>query len=342
MLNLLIYFHQQGLLQVALLLGKKEGKLLEQLPSDIPIYSLGASSAKSSVIPLIQFCKKYRPKVIIGTLGASLALSLAKFLIPKNIKIINRLGNTIGAEKLLLPSMLKRKLYLYANCIIGKFSSQMVFQCQYMAQDFIRETGIELSNYQVIYNPVNTKSILNLAQEPIVQMYDFVAVGRLDIQKDYHTLIEAAYILRQSTAKFTIAILGDGKMRADLEKKIDNLGLKEHVFLLGHVKNPYPYIRQSKYLLSSSLYEGFSNVIVEALCLGTPVIASDCPGGNKETLHERNGTLFSVGNALQMANTMKYELNNYERFIRNTIAKEAQQKYTLETIANQYLQLLQS
>ena len=341
MLNLLTYFAKQGMSDVALLLGKKEGNLLCQVPDNISVFSLNSSSAKSSVIPLVKFCRNYKPDLIFGTLGASLALALAKPFIPSKTKVINRLGNTIGAEKLLYTNLLKRKFYLLANYIIAKMSSKLIFQCDYMAKDFLRETGVCNLNYKVIYNPVDIQRIEQMSQESIDRKYDFVAVGRLDIQKDYFTLLEAANILKKRKCNFTIAILGDGILHEKIEIKIAEYGLKNNVFILGYVQNPYPYIRNAKFLLSSSLYEGFSNVIIEALCLGTPVIASDCPGGNKETINIDNGMLFPVQDLEQMANTIEKGLIDSSSFDSIGIAKLACEKYGIDIIAKQYIEVLQ-
>jgi glycosyltransferase involved in cell wall biosynthesis len=335
MINLLNHCNEHSDLPISLLLGKKEGPLLDQIPENITVYTLDSNSAKTSVVALIKFCRQHKPDVIFATLGASLAIALAKPFIPKRIKIINRLGNTIGAEKLLFKK-LRRFFYIYANKLIGKASDYSIFQCIYMANDYMRETGVQLQDYVVIYNPVDVQRVEKLATESINIKYDMVAVGRLDPQKDYATLLKACSILKQKGTKFSLAILGDGKLKDQLANQIKQYNLDGSVFLLGHVKNPYPYIIGSQYLISSSLYEGFSNVIIEALCLGTPVIATDCPGGNKETIDVSNGYLCMPSDAIAMASTIEVALTEQSKFNKEQIKNKAVAKYNLMKVGDTY------
>lgn len=339
MLHILNAFAENNSAEVGLLLGRKKGNLLSEVNPNIPIFELGADSATTSVLPLIRFCKKHQPKKIIASLGSSLAVAIAKAFLPKNIEIISRLGNTIGAEKLLISNPLKRKMYIAANTLIAKKSDKMIFQCNYMSEDFFKETKVKSKLTKVIYNPVDTDKIKNLANEKNQNPdFDFVAVGRLSEQKDYFTLIKAFEILKNQFQKnYNVLILGEGNLRNQLEKEIKSRNLENQVILKGLVGNPFPYMKQAKALLSTSLYEGFSNVIVEALCLGTPVIASDCPGANREVLQEnQNGFLFETGNPMDLAQKIINNFENLHSLNRSEIQEKAQQKYNVNHIFEQY------
>jgi glycosyltransferase involved in cell wall biosynthesis len=113
-----------------------------------------------------------------------------------------------------------------------------------------------------------------------------VAIGRLQPQKGFGDLIEAARILvrdrRQSTIKFSIA--GQGPDEAALRSLIDQYQLGEHVELLGFVPNPYPLLKSADVFCLSSTYEGMPNVLVEAMACGVPVVATNCPHGPDEIL----------------------------------------------------------
>jgi N-acetylgalactosamine-N,N'-diacetylbacillosaminyl-diphospho-undecaprenol 4-alpha-N-acetylgalactosaminyltransferase len=130
--------------------------------------------------------------------------------------------------------------------------------------------------------------------------------GRLNPQKDYDNLINACAILKKQTSNFSLAILGQGNLFNQLEALIQKFGLEKNVFLLGYKANPYTYILNSNYLVSSSLYEGFSNVIIESLCLGKPVVATNCPGGNAEVITNGvNGWLCEFKNPEALAKAMR-------------------------------------
>ena len=320
-----------------LLLERKEGEFLEDIPSSIPLYSLNTSRALSSVLPFIKFCKKYHPKIVLACLGASLAASLAQPFLPKHTILMNRIGNTIGAEKNLYQNHIKRYLFIKANKTISKKSDHIIFQCNYMAKDYMHETGIKPSEYSIIYNPVDIEKIGEKSKASLQKSYDFIAVGRLNPQKDYFTMILGFAQVLKAHPTLQLGIIGKGNLKEELEKIIKELKLQENIHLLGYISNPYPYIKQARFLISSSLYEGFSNVIIEALCLGTPVLATNCPGGNKETIKEdRNGNFFKVGDSKSLATVVNLSLKNETSFNRIIIAEEAEKTYNKKKIVAQY------
>ncbi|TBX66363.1 glycosyltransferase [Flavobacterium silvisoli] len=338
MLNLLVRYHSLHPDEaLAMLLFRKEGPLLQEIPDTIPVFELHTKGATKSVVSFIRFCREKQPKIVFGSLGASLTTSLAKPFLPKRTVIINRIGNTIGAEKLLFTNALKRSLYIWANKIIAKKSDHVIFQCHYMAEDYIRETGVQPVSSSVIYNPVKIAHIQKLALQPVDKQYAFVAVGRLNTQKDYPTLIRACELLMKRGCVFTLAILGQGNLKKELEHQIQECGLENHVFLLGHQSNPYHYIQQSSYLVSSSLYEGFSNVIIEAFCLGKPVIATDCPGGNAEVIqHGHNGWLCQFQNPEALAETLYNGLQQNVQMTAAQIAQYGAERFSDDIIFGSY------
>ncbi|NRT15111.1 glycosyltransferase involved in cell wall biosynthesis [Flavobacterium sp. 28A] len=338
MLNLLLRYHYDfPEVKVSLLLFKKEGPLLGEVPQTIPIYELNTTGASKSVISFVSFCNKLKPNIVFSSLGASLTTSLAKPFIPNDTVIINRIGNTIGAEKLLFKNSIKRFLYIFANKIIAKMSDHVIFQCNYMAADYCKETKVTPKHFSIIYNPVKIDHVIDLASKEIAHRYTFVAVGRLNPQKDYKTLIQAAAILKQRKYEFSVAILGDGNLKADLQHQIEKANLQNEVFLLGHQANPYPYIKTASYLVSSSLYEGFSNVIIESLCLGTPVVATNCPGGNAEVINDgNNGWLCDIKDSEALANTMLNAMQNEVKDSKKDIMQKSRLIFSDDLIFAQY------
>ena len=279
--------------------------------------------------------------MVIATLGASLATSLAKPFLPKDTAIINRIGNTIGAEKNLYQNLFKRYLFIQANKTISKKTDHIIFQCEYMSIDYINETGIKPKKYTTIYNPVDVEKIQKKAEANIERNYDFIAVGRLMAQKDYLTMIRGFAELIKTEPTMHLGILGKGNLKEELLKEIYELGVEKNISLLGYVANPYPYIKRARFLVSSSLYEGFSNVIIEALCLGTPVVATDCPGGNPETIvPHKNGLLFKVGDSLALTNALRTSLKNEPKYNKSRIAGDAIKNYNQKEIVEQYNKII--
>ncbi|WP_018479666.1 glycosyltransferase [Pontibacter roseus] len=340
MLQLLNFFHNRGL-TVSLLLGKKEGQLLTQLNPQIPVYELGTAGARGSVFSLIKFCRKHQPDILFATLGASVAAALAKPFLPRKTKLISRLGNTIGAERKIIKSFIRRMIVMGLLKLIANKSDIVVFQSHYMKRDFLKFIEIEESKCRVIYNPVNIPEVNSKATEEAINS-DLLAIGRLMEQKDYFTLIQSiAHYKRITSDSINLNIVGEGPLENELKKLVKSLALENEVHFLGFQANPYRYLSKSKYLISSSLYEGFSNVILESLALGVPVIATDCPSGNREVLEENvNGFFTEVGDSEKMANTINLALENRPSFDSTKIAADLKAKFDLQFIGEQYASMI--
>jgi glycosyltransferase involved in cell wall biosynthesis len=133
--------------------------------------------------------------------------------------------------------------------------------------------------------------------------------------------------------------VGDGKCRAELEKQATELGIGDVVRFTGFVENPYPYLAQADLFVHTSRWEGLGIVLVEALALGTPVVATDCPSGPSEVLdHGRLGHLVPVGDAEAIADCMEAILDQPPRDATNP---DSVASYQTGASALAYLQALQ-
>ncbi|WMD21019.1 glycosyltransferase [Achromobacter seleniivolatilans] len=157
--------------------------------------------------------------------------------------------------------------------------------------------GVPLEN-------VRRQSALRPAAPDTQAPYHVVAVGRLEAVKDYATLIDAAALLDDPGITFTI--LGEGSEHAALQQRIDERASRSPVRLAGHIDNPFPMIAGAGAFALTSLRESFGNVLVEALCLGVPVISTDCPHGPAEILDAgRYGLLVPVGDPAALADAVR-------------------------------------
>jgi glycosyltransferase involved in cell wall biosynthesis len=128
-----------------------------------------------------------------------------------------------------------------------------------------------------------------------------VACGRLTEQKGYPDLLRAIALLRHEQP-VRLWILGEGPDRAELERCRSDLGLDGVVEFLGFRPNPYAYMAAADLFVLSSRWEGFGNVIVEAMASGAPVVSTDCPHGPGEIIqHGRSGLLVPVGDSTALA-----------------------------------------
>lgn len=140
-----------------------------------------------------------------------------------------------------------------------------------------------------------------------------VTVGRLSPEKDFATLIEAMAVARRSRA-VRLAIVGDGAERATLETLAVARGIGDSVQFLGFQADPTPWLLKASLFVSSSLYEGFGNVIAEALAAGAPVVATDAPYGPRTILQDgQMGRLVPPADPAQLAAAIGAALDEPER-----------------------------
>jgi glycosyltransferase involved in cell wall biosynthesis len=163
-----------------------------------------------------------------------------------------------------------------------------------------------------------------------------IAVGRLQIQKDYPTLLRAFAQVRQKRP-VRLLILGEGKERPMLEELIKTLGVEEDVSLPGFVMNPFAYMARASLFVLSSRWEGLPTVLIEAMCCGTPVVSTDCPSGPREILREgQYGQLVPVGEPTALARAIETTLDAKA----SSPPPESWRPYELDTVVSQYSRLL--
>ncbi len=121
------------------------------------------------------------------------------------------------------------------------------------------------------------------------------AMGRLSHEKGFDVLIEAFARIAPIHPEVSLEILGDGPLRRELEARCDKHGVRDRVRFLGLVDNPEQVLRRSIVFVLSSRWEGFPNALLEAMSLGLPVVATDCPSGPSEIVrHGKTGLLVPV------------------------------------------------
>ena len=150
-----------------------------------------------------------------------------------------------------------------------------------------------------VYIPLDIAKTQRLSQEALGETAALgpyiVAVGRLEYQKGFDLLLRAYAQLQPERHK--LVLIGEGQEQAHLRALVKELGLEGRVVMPGFQDNPYVWMKGAELFISSSRYEGFCRVIAEALAVGTPVVATDCPSGPAEVLQGgRYGILVETEN----------------------------------------------
>jgi glycosyltransferase involved in cell wall biosynthesis len=181
----------------------------------------------------------------------------------------------------------------------------------HMADEARAMFGDALRSLVVLPNAIDIARIRdngNAQERPPCDAPYIVSVARLDeIQKDHRTLLRAyAQLVRGGDIAEHLVIVGDGAFRRELEELAKELGIAARVHFAGYRNNPHALVAPARMQVLSSRYEGMPMVLLEALALGKPVIASDCPTGPREILGDgRFGMLFPIGAADELATAMR-------------------------------------
>ncbi|HHH19372.1 MAG TPA: glycosyltransferase [Campylobacterales bacterium] len=153
---------------------------------------------------------------------------------------------------------------------------QLIGVSEAVKEDLLHKVKIEPKSIEVIADGFDIEAIQALAQEPIDVQGDYILnIGALSREKNQKLLLESYAKLDTPLA---LVILGEGKLKASLEKLAHQLGIAERVHFLGFKPNPYPYIKHAKLVVSTSTNEALPGVAIESLILHTPVVSTDSLG----------------------------------------------------------------
>ena len=334
----------------------------KDIPKDIKIYYLKPEKAIKKTEFYRQRRKKFFYKIIYN-----LMMNYESYLKKKNLKKIAKnkkydvvIDFDMGLSKYIDLIESNKKIAWVHSSIENWYQKKsrikrlgerlkkydvVVTICDEMKKNTIKLYPFLQEKILRIYNPFNFERILKNAEEYYldteVMKKDFaVSVMRLtENSKDFDTLIKAWQILEKKNINFKLYILGEGIDKEKIENKIKLANQEENIILLGNVKNPYPWIKNSKMLIHSSKFEGLPTVLIEALILNKIVISSNCVSGPKEILENGEiGYLYEVGDYKRLAALI---VNNLENSNLNTeMLNEKIQKYKKENIIKEYEKLI--
>ena len=331
-------------IMVEMLLGKKKGFYLQHLHPSINIIETGSNNFFQYLKSFTSIFKKNRYSHIFT---ASHYISAAAILVKKwsgaDAKIYQTHHYSYPSKrpfKYLKGDMLLKMIYYTTAPSADKIIAVSKGSLQWLRR-FSRQ---KLPQGMVIHNPVFDDSIYVDAKETVNFPADvegktiLLNVARLSEQKDQLTLLESFSIYRKKNINAVLFIVGTGPLEEELKLYIEQHHLQQRVFMMGFQTNPYKWMAQCDALILSSKYEGFGNVLVEAMALGKTVVSTDCPSGPSEILRDGElGYLCPVENPAAMARAIEKAI---ESPLDKELLRTAAQQFNSSNIIKEYIAIL--
>lgn len=304
------------------------------------VISLDVKRTLFSIKPFSNLINNLKPDVIISAYtDTNAACLLSGFISLRKIPIIVSEHASLN-EHWQDKSKLKKILLRFYVCWIYKLANKVLCVSNGLKNQ-VDNLLHQPKKTETIYNPVRFKSV-GFIDKKINGVIELIAVGRIAKQKDYSTLINAVFEIKKSRPVH-LNIVGGCFDKSEYEKicsLIKLLELDNNVTLVGYTNNVEEYYKQADIFVMSSAWEGFGNVIVEAMAFGLPVVSTDCNYGPSEILENgRFGRLVKVADYIALANSICIEADT-PLVTKDELIKRSE-LFSEENIAKQYLSLIE-
>jgi len=332
--------------QRSMYLFKREGPYLADLPASVSLASSTSESRIGRILELRRFVRATRPDLVVSFLSNLSVLAAVKAA-AVGTRVVFVLGTPMSAflndgdyhwrapGHRTLFAMLTRAGYNLADAIAT--TSQGV------SDDLTQHFGVRGDGIRVVHNPIDADAITHAVDEPLDpadlaawKRPVIVSAGRLAEAKNFPLLIDAMAILRRRVPA-CLFVLGQGDQEARLREMIASRGLTDAVRLCGFQRNPWKYIARADVFVLTSHYEGFGNVLIEAMACGVPVVATSSPGPLEVVRHQIDGVIVHEHTAAAVADALESLLrDDGRRASMAAAAREAARRFALPAIAGQY------
>jgi glycosyltransferase involved in cell wall biosynthesis/peptidoglycan/xylan/chitin deacetylase (PgdA/CDA1 family) len=326
--------------RVEFVVGRHDSEASKVLPPGAGYVVVGAKNNRGFLLPLISYLLGRRPKIFVGSmwsltatvaLAHSLSGSRAKLCLWEHSTLSVQYGHRKPPHNFLLKTSLRWAL--------GKADTRIAVSGG-VADDLAVLTDLPRDQFEVIYNPIYLAPTDHDADHEAENLWRgwrgprIITVGNCKAQKNHALLLEA---FKQFLAvrEARLLILGTGVLFERTAALASSLGIADKVLLPGVRPNPAAYYERADLFVLSSNFEGFGNVIVEALSCGVPVVSTDCRSGPAEILENgRYGMLVPVGDAEALARAM---LDSLDSTHDKEALKRRAAEFSPERMADQFL-----
>ena len=285
---------------------KPVGQYKEQVKEGINIIDLNVGRIIFSIPKIISYLKKNKPDILIATDEFTHIISLVSKKIARvETKVVFRMGNMFSIlfsqykgfkQGFLIPFITKR-IYKYSDIFIANSFG--------VADDISKVFKIPKDKIKVIHNPKSVEEIKRMGKEKTGHIWldnkdlpVILFVGRLRVQKDIPTLMKAFKEVRKNVPS-RILFVGIGREQKKMEELAKELGVREDVDFFGFSENSYSFMTKADVFVTTSIWEGFSNSLQEAMVCGVPVVATDCSSGPREMIAPDTDLLYRMDEGIE-------------------------------------------
>ena len=335
-------FEHSGLVPEFVLM-QAQGEFLAETEAAFLIHSLDCARVRQVPLALARYLRNQRPDALLATMWPLTVIA------PMAQKLSGHHCRVLVSEHCILSAQYRswggihRALMRKSMTMGYRWADARVSVSSGVADDIAYLSGLPREAFSVIHNPIlppDTPSDTAIAEAHRLwngpEGARIVSVGSIKPEKNHSLLMRAFALLNRSEAR--LMFVGEGKGRDALLSLARDLGVDDRVILAGFQPDPTPFYKTADLFVLSSDYEGFGNVIVEAMACGTPVVSTDCPSGPREILENgRFGRLVPVGDAEALSNAMGSALDRPED---SDALKRRAADFAPEIAAHKYLNLL--
>jgi glycosyltransferase involved in cell wall biosynthesis len=328
-------------------LFRREGPYLDDLPATVRLSSAKSESRIGRILELRRYIRETRPDLVVSFLSYFTVLAAAK-MAGVGARVVFVVGTPMSAflndadyhwkttSHRTLFSLITRAGYNLADAIATTSKG--------VSDDLMQHFGVRDGAIRVVHNPIDFAAMKTAVAEPLDAPDEhawkhpaIVSAGRLAEAKNYPLLIEAMALLRRRLPAARLFILGQGEQEPQLRQQIASLGLSDVVRLCGFQRNPWKYIARADVFALTSHYEGFGNVLVEAMACGVPVVVTSSPGPLEIVRDNVDGVIVPEHTPSAVAQALESLLtDDRRRASMGAAAKEASARFALPAIAGQY------
>lgn len=319
------------------------GDFLPLVSSSFLIFDLNARRVREVPFALARYLGQRKPEAVIANMWPlTSAAALGRLLSSRTVRLL-LVEHCCMSQQYAIRGRMHNAAMRTSMAVTYRMADSVAGVSEGVARDIERIAARSYGSVSVLHNPIpRPKEPQETARSKVRSLWGtsggkkILTVGNLKDQKNHQMLLRSFAQIANSSA--TLMLLGRGQNEPMLRALARELGIADRVLFAGFHTDPSPFYATADLFVLSSDYEGFGNVIVEALSFGLPVVSTDCPSGPAEILENgRWGRLTPVGDVEALARAMDEALSTP---VDREALKRRAADFSPEIAARKYLDLL--